>query len=520
MQGNVASPLGGVQPDTMAKRFALGIFFLAIVAAVRFSLLSTLNTHDVPTAFLAPSAITPPKSVAKSATRNPRAGSSGSNAEQAAPCATFMGLASSAATLLFVALRARPLRSNLVCRRVTRGFRDYQKEVDDLGLQVKYAPPNFIPGEWGYHYASKPSVPPPPPSRMAWSAVEEPIASFTPSEYFKSAAMKLDPASVKKVVPEGLPTFLEPPRGIRLQKELGPKRRPMETDAYAAHVEKSLTLGLAAAGMPGAGEKDIVADRSALLDLLLFLDGNLVDTLRYAAQSELPVDIVKVSKIPGSKTLVFDTVYDKVELKAEYRPYSGRWRRSEMSQHGECLPAMRRASTSEVWERTTSVTGFREVKGGDDAPQPLDLFAEFKLGELSIATRAPVDALYEGKSVEIKTKNYFFRQKMTMYWTYCQLLLGGTDMMCVGLQRSGKLVKTLQLTIDQLAEAKPEVVDAVSLRLGRLASLLQQVKDAMAKVGDEPYVLQMQGDNLVLGPYAAPPEPVEEMEEEASEMVI
>jgi len=129
-------------------------------------------------------------------------------------------------------------------------------------------------------------------------------------------------------------------------------------------------------------------------------------------------------------------------------------------------------------------------------------------------TRARTDAWShdgaQAQSVELKHKNWYFRQELTMLDAYLQMLLGGIDMQVLGVHRSGKVVKVVELTIDELVAKEPKIVDAAERRLGRLAALLEKVKGAVTKDGQ--YVLQWQNGELVLGDYVQK-EPEEQKEQ-------
>lgn len=496
----------------MAGRLAIGLSVLAIVATFRTLLLSRSGTG-----FLAPLGTAPHNAVAKLVPRTPVVPVANGSWEAAdAPSGASLGAASVAAALLCAAFRARSGRSSSISRRNTIGFRDIQHLIDKMGLHTINRKPAYYPGEYGYRSDKVPKQPRKPPSRMALGAVEEPCAVFSPSDFYTAPRVKLDPASVQKSVPEGLPAFVKPKMGVFLQKERGPTRRPFETEGYFDHVEeKYCTLGPVAEKMETTS--DIIADRRGLLTLLSWLNEKLAKHLKKKSQRPLPVDLVKVTK--KGKALMLEGIYDPISVTAEFLPYSGAWRKSEVSQHGECLPALRRLCTSTIWERTMTVTGIWEVKGGEEVPKPLDLVSEFKLGDLSLSTRAPVDATLDGKSIEIKSKNFYKRQDITKFDTYMKLLLGGADILSLTIQRSGKVCKHFELTLDSLTEGdSSELIDAIEIRLGRLAALLQKVKDVMED-GDKtgPYVLQLQRDDLVLGPYEAPPPEPEEEEEEVDE---
>lgn len=499
----------------MAGRLAIGLSVLAIVATFRTLLLSRSGTG-----FLAPLGTAPHNAATKLVPRTPVGPVANGSWEAAdAPSGASLGAASVAAALLCAAFRARSGRSSSITRRCTIGRRDIQKLIDKMGLHVKNHPTRHYPGEYGYRDDKVPKQPTPPPARMALHAVEEPSAVFNPSDFYTAARVKLDPASVQKSVPEGLPAFINPKKGVYLQKERGAKRRPTETEAYFDYAEEKLcTLGPVAEKM--GTTSDIIADRGVLLTLLNFLDGKMAKQLKWKSQRPLPVDLVKVTK--KGKALMLELLFDAITLRVEHLPYNGSWKRSEYSEHGECMPALRRLCTSPTWERTMTVTGIWEIKGGEEVPKPSDLLSEFKLGDLSISTRAPVDATLDGKSIEIKSKNFYKRQDITKYETYMRLLLGGTDMLSLTIQRNGKVCRHLPLTLESLTEGDSSaLIDAVELRLGRLTALLQKVKATMEE-GDKtgPYVLQMQGDDVVLGPYEVPPpEPEEEEVEEAEEMM-
>jgi len=438
-------------------------------------------------------------------------------AGQANTAAMFAVLASVAA----VAAAGRSVRTRT---QAVRGIRDTAAVVVKHGIISPYPlPKNYLPGERGYSMNTPAAKPLPPPARQSLSRVEDAMATMTPSDFYKAPFVKLSKGDVKTVgtcTTDGhdvsapaasVPAYVHPKVGIRMEKERGEKRPPIDDEKYMAYVGTRCTLStMAEKAASGNLSNDFVVDRSVLTILLDYVSESLTTTLKMKGQSMNPIDLVKITKASG-KGLVLDRLFEKKNLWAERRGYRGAWKRSEVSNNGTFTPAWQRLATGDIDKKSMMVTGLQQIAGSraGDVPHHYQ-FVECKLGGVSMLTRARTDASADGKAVELKHKNWYFRQELTMLDAYLQMLLGGIDMQVLGVHRSGKVVKVVELTIDELVAKEPKIVDAAERRLGRLAALLEKVKGAVTKDGQ--YVLQWQNGELVLGDYVQK-EPEEQKEQ-------
>jgi len=446
-----------------------------------------------------------------------------------------LSAALAAGILAFSSIRVyvgRQDRASRVARKITMGKRDVEEK---LKIKTQYPrKKNYQPGQYGYSSTTPVYTPPPGPARMTLSHVGEPITSFLPSDFYKAPFAKLSRADVKNVgsvtlyetapaeMPANLPTYVHPRDGSRMEKEPGAKRPPSsDNDAYEAYIEKNCCTLMPVAEMVASKQdlsltKDWICDRSAFVILLRYLNENLSDLLMKKGHHKGSVDLVKISRKAGSSTLVLDTLYEEKNLWAEFRPYRGAWKRSEASHHGTYTPAFLRVCTGDTKVQNYMVTGIKQVIGssGSEIPKHYN-FVEFELGGMSFASRSQIHAKDGDKVVDLKHKNYYFRQDVRVIDMYLRLLLGGADMQGVGFQRSGKLVKAIEFTLEDLVEKHSDVVPAAERRLGRIASLLQQVKQTLEGKGEGEWVLQWQQGQLVLGSYEKPAEPEPTEEEQA-----
>merc|ERR1719253_93480 len=382
---------------------------------------------------------------------------------------------------------------------------------------------HHTPGQHGYSTLTPGYKPPPAPARQALSRVADAKAKFVPSDFYKVPSVSLKMSDVKQVgtymtaadartnmiSPAQVPAYVKPHVGARLEKEKGTTRTPTASAEYKTYAENRCNLVAAAQkACPGSLGKDFIADRAALMVLLNYLNETLSGELMRQGQEQNPLDFVKVSK--SGSVLVLERLFEKKNMWAEFRPYRGGWKRSEVSNHGNFLPAWERVATGDLKNKTMMVTGIRQVAGSSAGESNKCFrFVEYDLGGMSFLTRVPTHAVADGKNVELAHKNWYYRDKVTCMDTYMKMVLGGVDMISMALQRSGKLVQIAEMTADGLVEKQPGVVDAAERRMGRLAALLGKVKDAVNSAGGEgPWVLQWQRGELVLGDYV-------EVEEEA-----
>jgi hypothetical protein len=425
--------------------------------------------------------------------------------------------ASLAATvgLAFAAKVAGNRRLKKVQRRITIGMREYADKTGKFEDADK--PPvrkHYTPGQHGYSTLTPGYKPAPAPARQALSRVVEAKMKMRPSDFYKAPFASLKMSDVKQAgsymvsaethamsSPAALPTYVKPSVGVRLEKEKGTKRTPLDNEAYKQYADNRCSL---VAGAQKAGcsmSKDFIADRSALTVLLSYLNETLSGELMRQGQEENPLDFVKISK--SGSAIVLERLFEKKNMWAEFRPYRGGWKRSEVSNHGDFMPAWIRVATGDLKHKTMMVTGIRQIAGTSAGKQDQSFrFVEYELGGMTFLTRVPTHATADGKNVELAHKNWYYRDKVTCMDTYMKLVLGGVDMMSMALQRSGKLVHAVEMSADSLAAQQPGCVEAAERRMGRLAGLLGKVKDAVNSAGGEgPWVLQWQRGELVLGDY-------------------
>eukprot|EP00929_Paragymnodinium_shiwhaense_P057904 TRINITY_DN289_c0_g1_i1.p2 TRINITY_DN289_c0_g1~~TRINITY_DN289_c0_g1_i1.p2 ORF type:complete len:536 (+),score=182.44 TRINITY_DN289_c0_g1_i1:91-1698(+) len=391
---------------------------------------------------------------------------------------------------------------------------------------------NFWPGTRGYSLSTPPMRDLPPPARHSLSKVEEPMATYVPSSYYSVPFAEMKLADVKKVGScnidkEGSITtpaaniadYSAPPKGLRMEREKGQKRPPEDTGLYKKYTDahgRSL-VGMAEKSAGSALGKDFITDRSCLTLLLDFVEESLTPMLRTRCAKDVPIDLVKISKEAG-KGLVMERVFEKKNLWAERRPYRGGWKRSEATHNGTYSPAWHRLATGDHDPTCMMVTGIMQIPGvRAGVPDSHYQFCEYEIGGLSFLTRSRVSAKEGDKMIELRHKNWYYRQEITILRTYLELMLGGIDKMCLGLQRSGKLVRTVELTADDLLEKLPEVAETANRHLGRLVAMLKQVKEEVEKGGEGPFVLQWQDGELVLGKYQDPVEVEDDAVEELAE---
>jgi len=373
---------------------------------------------------------------------------------------------------------------------------------------------HHTPGQHGYSTLTPGYKPAPAPARQALSRVVEAKMKMRPSDFYKAPFATLKMSGVKQAgsytvsaethamsSPAALPTYAKPTVGVRLEKEKGTKRTPLENDAYKQYAENRCSL---VAGAQKAGcsmSKDFVADRSALTVLLSYLNETLSGELMRQGQEQNPLDFVKITKSGGA--IVLERLFEKKNMWAEFRPYRGGWKRSEVSNHGDFMPAWIRVATGDTKHKTMMVTGINQIAGSSAGGMDQSFrFVEYELGGMTFLTRVPTHATAEGKNVELAHKNWYYRDKVTCMDTYMKLVLGGVDMMSMALQRSGKLVHAVEMSADSLTAQQPGCVEAAERRMGRLAGLLGKVKEAVNSAGGEgPWVLQWQRGELVLGDY-------------------
>jgi len=417
-------------------------------------------------------------------------------------------------------------------------------ERDNPQMWAKYGRVNpypakrpFYPGELGYNTEGKPKKDLPPPARMSLSFVSEAMATFMPGQFYLDPSVKLEFSSVKEVgtcqispddesqtivVPAKLPAYVKPHKmGVRLDKEKGPKRPPLETEKYEEYIAKKCSLLKTAEETSKSKgfslEKDFICDRAALSVLLNYLNETMCDELRRTGQTENPIDFVKISK--AGKALVLQNVYEKKNLSAEGRGYRGAWKRSEFSNHGNFFPAWERLATGDTKTKCLMITGLPQIAGSRAGKTARAWrFVEYEIEGLKFLTRAKTHLMNsDGKDVELKHKNWYYLSQVTALSTYLDMLLGGVGMMSMAIHRSGKLLKVFETTLSQIVSKTPAVEEAAERRMGRLVSMLKKVKEAIEKDGgDGPWVLQWQNGELVLGEYKKVEDVV--MEEKELEM--
>lgn len=448
--------------------------------------------------------------------------------------------ASTAAVAATVALAFGLARSSgrAGLRRVQRqvihgGVRDWIK-AQGQNREERKVIQGYIPGEQGYSAYTVLKRPLPPPARQCLGRIyDQRLITFLPNDFLKSPVAGLEfgdvkevgtymtrPGSSEVVTPAAVPSYVKPKTGIRMEKEPGQKRPPVGDSEYMQYVDKHATLGEAAGKVaPGSTKKDFIAERSVLTLLLDYLNGTLSPVLMSKGQHDRAVDLVKITRAPGDGALVLERVFHAKNLWAEFRKYRGGWKRSEVSNDGTFFPAWQRLVTGDTHTKNMMVTGLWQVSGTRAGLTPKCYrFVEFALGGLSFLTRTRADATSEGKNVELKHKNFYYQDKVTLLATYYNMLLGKVDLFCMGIQRNGKVVQVVEKTPEDLMKKNPAVKDAAERRMGRLADLLRKVKGTVE--GDGPWVLQWQKGELILGRYELPEEVDEAEPEDMPELVM
>lgn len=386
------------------------------------------------------------------------------------------------------------------------------------------APRNFWPGQKNYKRESAPVRPLGLPNRVTLSKVHDAMLKIQKNDFLGEPPAELKFADVKEVgsctlthgddgpsvsAPASFPTYVKPRIGWRMEKEEGPKKPPSEHEEYKAHVESKHTLVESASKTSLSMNKDIISDRDSLMQLLGYVDGT-----KYVGDVTKCVDVVKISKVPGSKTLAFEQIFNGADRFAERRPYLGRWKRSEVSNGGGYGPAWYRLATGDTKTFRYMVTGLKQIAGSAAGSPPLQYrFLEYSLGGLSFLTRTEAQATLNGSSVEFKTANFYHQDKYTVLQAYNEMLLGGVDMTALAIHRSGKVTDVLDVNMSDIQD-RTDVKEAAERRFGKLVAMIKQIKEAIEKSGDDgPWVLQYQEyRGLVLGKYEMPPQ--EESEEE------
>lgn len=491
---------------------------LALAAAATSLALGLAAPRGRPGSF----AFAPSRSLAPKAPIGPAAASTAVAAEGTSPRpASSFSLASAALAAVLgaglVGAASRGARGSrcrgdrIVCG--TSRYTGHERQVRILNKQVnKYhpkMPPPFYPGTNKTGFQMPFRKPPTKPGRMCLSKVQDPKLEFTSSDFYKASPVVLKGANVKQVssykLDEGeyvqgasFPKYQKPQKAFMF-KEKGEIRAAQDGAGYKEHAAKLATLaGVAPKQGVSLADKDFVADRMALIVLFDY-----VGEVRKYGDKFLPVDYVKVTKVPGGKGLFLECIQDKQAFESN-RKYKGAWVKGEMSDHGDFFPAFHRCCTGGADEVVTGITGLRLVAGSTRGGRPDERFrfVEYGLGDFSMLVRTPSHLEDGGNNVEISTKNAYARAEVLAMDIYRKLLLGGTDKYCLGLHRSGKIQEVCEFTLDNLEEQTPGLADAVHRRLGRLTAMLGQVKDAMANVPEgEEYVLQRFKDQLRLGRY-------------------
>mmetsp|Transcript_93726 Transcript_93726/g.190818 ORF Transcript_93726/g.190818 Transcript_93726/m.190818 type:complete len:545 (+) Transcript_93726:99-1733(+) len=507
-----------------APALALIAAGLMLAAVGRFAGERPLLRSAPPMLFVAP----PATAVPPAATEPRQRWAAAAGWEDAQPAAdSATGFATAAAMAVAAAaglgaMRSLVRRGNRTLRRVTIGHRDYDNYIDRFDARRPYPEQRkFIPGQNGYSHFTPIYQAPANPARQAMSQIHEAAAKFLPSDFYTVPVAQLSASDVKQVgsymvrneapdimvVPAEVEKYVTPKTGLRLEKEQGDKRTPLEDSAYTRYMDKRSTLTEASQTVASKAsfslDKDFIADRSALTLLLEYLGEELTPMLKQRGQFLNPVDLVKIMKGPGGKGLVLERAFEHKNLWAEFRKYRGSWKRSEVSNHGTYFPAWERLASGNREDKCYMITGLSQISGKRAGVTPNSWrFVEYNLGGLSFVTRVPTHATSDGKNVELKTKNFYYQQEVTALKTYYNMLLGGVDMFVLGIQRSGKLTQICEFTLDKVIAKKPEVVQAAERRMGRLVALLQKVKAAVESSSDDgPWVLQWQKGELVLGKY-------------------
>mmetsp|Transcript_10502 Transcript_10502/g.19000 ORF Transcript_10502/g.19000 Transcript_10502/m.19000 type:complete len:454 (+) Transcript_10502:30-1391(+) len=382
-------------------------------------------------------------------------------------------------------------------------------------------------------------LPPDDHARSALAELED-FQEFAADAYWTSDPATLSLDAVKEVkslvVEDGKVSSDEsPPKYERqrkgyLEQDPGAKVPPKDETAYIAHMEKRCDLASSAEGAGVATDgKDIVADRSVLEMLTSFACQEMDEPMKKARCFHRGTDMIRISKMAGSKALFMDRLFDEAEMVAEYGTYrGGAWRRKEVSQRGSFLTSLIRMLRGDFTNMIYTIDGRKSVAGVSAGELPQHYrFLEYDLGGLSLLTRAPVHAsLEDGGHVEVRPKTTERKQEITRLETYMKMLLGGIDMSAVGFHTYGKLDKLLEVTPAQLLEKEPLLEEVAAKRLGRLVGLLKEIKEAVEKDGGEgPWVLQFYEGRLRLGKYVPKAEEAEAeaeavVEEEKLEAVV
>lgn len=377
----------------------------------------------------------------------------------------------------------------------------------------------------------------PPPARMSLQKItkKRAMGMWLTKDFLQANKEALAASDVKEVgtymtepgapenhvVPAKMPGYRKPPRQIRLEKEVGDKRPPVEDVAYVQYVEKRLGLLKAAQAVAAKNsmslDKDVICERTTLMMLMDWMDESMTEELMRRGQHKQAVDLLMVTKGPGGKGMVLERIFEKKNLWAELRPYTGSWQRGEISQHGTCSPAWQRACFGDTSTRTVSGTGLSQIAGTSKGEfNTTQRFVEFDLGGMSFLSRVRAHANQDGKNVEVAHKNFYRQGEVTLLDTYLKMALGKTDLYVLGLQRSGLLHEVVEVTVDGILEKKPAVQEVAEKRLGQVAAFLKQIKSAMdAESGDGPFVIQWSRGALFLAKY----EKVEKVEQEEEELV-
>lgn len=424
-----------------------------------------------------------------------------------------------------VALAAGALHTRIQ-RRAIHGDRDLKDIIDKFGvaqLHPRKGYRNFYPGQRGYSTNGVVYKRDPPPPRMALQKLTEQAtaARYKSSEFYTVPQASLAYGDVKEVatymtspdapmdviVPAVLPPYHQPKLGVRLEKEPGEKRPPVEDEAYVqwisdAHSGLYDVACTVASKQSMSLDKDIICDRAVLMLLLQYLNETMSEMLRHKGMNGRRVDLVKVSKGPNGKGLVLERLFDKNKLVAEFRPYRGGWRRSEVSNNGTYMPAFQRLVSGDTHTTSMMVTGLTQIAGSHaGVGNKTYRFVEFKLGGLSFLTRVRSNFTEDGHNVEVKHKNWYYQDDITLLTTYQSMMLGKVDKLAMGMHRSGKMVQVVEVGLDDLVKKQPAIVEAVEKRFGRLVSLLEKVQNDIKGAGDGPFVLQWSAGKLQLGKY-------------------
>ncbi|CAE8612609.1 unnamed protein product [Polarella glacialis] len=428
------------------------------------------------------------------------------------------GSASTFVLVASVAALAGALRTRVQRRVVYGSGGRVRDQAAKETKRTEYFGKNFTPGERGYNSKGVTKKPAPALNRMVLEYLRKPIMKYSTSDFYKSPHQQLSFAGVKEVgtymttpdapkdyiVPAEVPEYKQPKMGLRLEKESGFEKPPgkREHEAYVQMVDQRTGLADAAKAVAAKQsmslDKDIICERTALTLLLEYLNETF--------HTKTSCDLVKVSKGPNGKGLVLERLFDKNKMVAEQKPYRGAWRRSEVSNHGNYLPAWERAAHGDM-TNSMMITGIKQIAGSTAGESNATYrFVEYTLGGLSFLTRVRSYVKENGANVELKSKNFYFQDQVTMLYTYYNLLLGGVDQLTMAIHRSGKIVQVLKCKLEDLVNKQAQIVPAAERRMGRLVALLKDVQEEVAKDGEGPWVLQWSKDSgkLLLGQYAPP----------------